>query len=286
MIDSEAIFGRYLRPLLPIPTGLAPQLGPMKRFKAILFDVYGTLLISGAGDIGANQANDRQLMQLSSMMHRYAVEGIPHELLAALNAAVRSHHRFRQGEGDDFPEIDIIRIWQQVLESDDEKRAKCIALSHELIVNPVYPMPGFSEMLHHFNTQQTPIGIISNAQFFTVLLLERFLGGSLNANGFDHELLFFSWKQGCAKPSPVMFERAKAILEKRGIAADAVLFVGNDMLNDVLPAATAGFNTALFAGDQRSLRQRKTDARCRDRSPDLIITDLRQLITAFPTAHQ
>lgn len=285
MIDSEAICARYLRPMAPIPTGLAPRLGKMKRYQAVLFDVYGTLLISGAGDTGTNPVSGNQLVRLSSMMHRYAVAGDPQALSAALNAAVRSDHRLRQGEGDDYPEIDIMRIWQQVLESDDEKRTQCIALSYELIVNPVYPMPGLREMLQHFKTQQTPIGIISNAQFFTLILLERFLGGSLNAHGFDQELLFFSWKQGCAKPSPVMFERAKTILQKRGIAAGAVLFVGNDMRNDVLPAATAGFDTALFAGDQRSLRQRKTDARCRDRSPDLVITDLKQLVTAFPTAH-
>ena len=50
------------------------------------------------------------------------------------------------------------------------------------------------------------------------------------------------------------------------------------MRNDILPAACAGFKTALFAGDRRSLRLRASDARCAKLSPDLIVTDLRQLI--------
>jgi hypothetical protein len=36
--------------------------------------------------------------------------------------------------------------------------------------------------------------------------------------------------------------------------------------------------TALFAGDRRSLRLRKDDPSCRLLTPDLVITDLGQLI--------
>ena len=63
-----------------------------------------------------------------------------------------------------------------------------------------------------------------------------------------------------------------------GVSPHAVLYVGNDMLNDMLPAAAAGFQTALFAGDARSLRLRETDPRCIDVSPDIVLTDLSQLI--------
>ena len=56
-----------------------------------------------------------------------------------------------------------------------------------------------------------------------------------------------------------------------------VLAVGNDMLNDVLPARETGFRTALFAGDARSLRLREGDPRLDVFSPDLVLTDLDQL---------
>ena len=48
------------------------------------------------------------------------------------------------------------------------------------------------------------------------------------------------------------------------------------MLNDILPARSAGFQTALFAGDRRSLRLRRDDPRCTNLKPDMILTDLFQ----------
>jgi putative hydrolase of the HAD superfamily len=50
------------------------------------------------------------------------------------------------------------------------------------------------------------------------------------------------------------------------------------MLNDIYPAKNAGFNTALFAGDARSLRLRKDIPECKTLSADLVITDLIQLL--------
>jgi len=50
------------------------------------------------------------------------------------------------------------------------------------------------------------------------------------------------------------------------------------MRNDILPAKKIGFNTALFAGDARSLRMREDDPECIRTSPDLVITDLIQLL--------
>ena len=55
------------------------------------------------------------------------------------------------------------------------------------------------------------------------------------------------------------------------------MFIGNDMLKDIYAAKKAGFKTALFAGDQRSLRLRENKAEVKNVYPDIIITDLRQL---------
>jgi len=174
--------------------------------------------------------------------------------------------------------VDIVQVWRQVLGIDDLSLVKDFAIEYELIVNPVYPIPGFEELLMACKTRKVPMGIISNAQFYTVEVLERFFGTTLEMRGFDQRLLFFSWREGHAKPSNFMFDRAKEVLSGMGIPAASVLYVGNDMRNDILPAMEVGFKTALFAGDRRSLRQRESDGRCKDISPDLIVTDLRQLI--------
>jgi putative hydrolase of the HAD superfamily len=101
------------------------------------------------------------------------------------------------------------------------------------------------------------LGLISNAQFFTPLLFDAFFGKSPEELGFDPRLLCYSFEAGEAKPSPALFKMAVDGLKSRGISPDAALFVGNDMLNDIYGAAAAGFKTARFAGDPRSLRLRK-----------------------------
>ena len=48
----DAIFRRLARPLEPRPTGAAPVLRPIEDVEAVLFDVYGTLVISASGEVG------------------------------------------------------------------------------------------------------------------------------------------------------------------------------------------------------------------------------------------
>ena len=121
------------------------------------------------------------------------------------------------------------------------------------------------------------MGIISNAQFYTPYLFKWFLDSSLDDLGFHPDLIFFSYKYGYAKPSSFMFTAAADTLKVMGVPEHSVLYVGNDMLNDIYPAKTVGFKTALFAGDARSLRLRENDPRCNNHSADLIVTDLIQL---------
>jgi putative hydrolase of the HAD superfamily len=74
-----------------------------------------------------------------------------------------------------------------------------------------------------------------------------------------------------------MYHAAASELRSRGVAPHEVLYVGNDVRNDVLPAATVGFRTVLFAGDNRSLRWRADDPLVLGVEPDAVITDLMQI---------
>ena len=122
------------------------------------------------------------------------------------------------------------------------------------------------------------MGIISNAQFYTEYLFHWFLGAGPKSLGFHKDMLFYSYLSGHAKPSSYMFKSASYRLKSMGITEDSVLYIGNDMLNDILPAKEVGFKTALFAGDARSLKLRKDDPRSKNLYPDIIVTDLIQLI--------
>jgi len=267
----------WFQPLELIPTELSPQLPPRLDIDALLFDVYGTLFISGSGDISLARASGSQGGHLSALLKKYEIAMAGDALREQLFAAIERDHARSRDKGIAYPEVQIDSIWQGITGIQDFQTVRDFAIEYELLVNPVGPMPHLAELLAAGRRAHLVMGLISNAQFFTPLLFDWFLDNKPEKLGFSKDLLFYSWRWGCAKPSEILFEAAARRLADRGIDRQQVLYIGNDMRNDILPARKAGFRTALFAGDQRSLRLRRDDPRCTDLEPDLVVTDLIQV---------
>jgi len=268
----------YIEPLSPLPTSLNPSKKLKEKVKCILFDVYGTLFISGSGDISIARQQSRLTQNLKNLLSRYQIKKKPQIVLDDFFSAIDIEHERLKKKGVDFPEVKIDRIWMRVLEIEELDAVRAFAVEFELIVNPVYPMPNLEKMLSNCKKSKILMGIISNAQFFTPYLFTWFLYLSPEDLGFKSDLIFYSYKSGHAKPSPFMFEAAAKNLRNIDISAHSVLYIGNDMLNDIYPAKMVGFKTALFAGDARSLRLRKNHPRCQNLSADIVITDLLQIL--------
>ena len=277
MINKKSI-QKYIRPLKPIPTSISPAGDLIHDIKCILFDIYGTLFISASGDISLAKQNSPQMEKINLLLAKYEIEKSPPTLLDELHHAIEVRHAELHAKGTEFPEVKIDRIWQQVLPAVDQRRIRQFAAEFELISNPVYPMPNLSDLLSTCRQQGTVMGIISNAQFYTPCMFNWFLDSDPQGLGFSPDLIFYSYFFAMAKPSPALFKMAAEKLEEKEIQPASVLYIGNDMLNDIYPARKIGFKTALFAGDERSLRLRTADPRCRNLTPDLVVTDLGQII--------
>lgn len=272
-------------PLAPRPTATNPRTDPVPEIRAVLFDVYGTLVISGCGDIGLSAASSAR----SAFTEAWSGAGLNAAALprdfdgpAALRARIQADHAQRRAMGVDHPEVDIAALWQALLGglgvAVDEVLARRVALEYELRSNPVWPMPGLADVIRTLAARGLVLGIVSNAQFYTPLMLHAFLGRPLEEAGFDPRCCAFSYRQGVAKPSTAVYEPALAALRQHhGIAPAAVLYVGNDIRNDVRPAQQLGCRTALFAGDARSLRLREDHPDLSTVTPDRVVTDLQQL---------
>lgn len=266
-------------PLKPIDTGM--QQGGRLRgpVKAVLFDIYGTLFISASGDIGTVKAQWQTDEIARQLVDRFSINQSPHRLLQTYVDTITATHTRMKAQGIDYPEVETDKIWQQVLDTDDMEKARAVALYFEQTVNPVYPMPNLEATLTRIKASTLKAGIISNAQFYTRHLFDAFLGHQPEDTWADPDLVFYSYRYGYAKPSLYLFQLAEKQLTSKGMPADTALYIGNDMLNDIYPAHACGFQTALFAGDSRSLRLRKDDKRCQGLKPDIVITDLSQLST-------
>jgi len=262
-------------PLEPRTTGTIPSIEPLPGIRAVLFDVYGTLAISASGDIGLAGEQDAQ-GAFDAALGAAGIRVIEGAGPARLEREIRAFHAERKAAGIEFPEVDILNIWSKVLpEQGDLAR---LAVEYECRVNPVWPMPGLAQVLTDLRRRGLVLGIVSNAQFYTPLMMEGFLGASLADLGFDADCCAWSYRLLEAKPSTRIYEEALAGLKQTyRIEPGEVLYVGNDLRNDIWPASLTGCRTVLFAGDARSLRLREDDPLCAGVVPDRVVTDLRQI---------
>jgi len=192
--------------------------------------------------------------------------------------------KLREEEGIEFPEVRIEEVWEDLVGS--ARKAGWLSgsgdlelaiVDHECRVNPCWPLPGLDELLTDLGDQGFTLGIVSNAQFYTPLLFPALLGNALQEFAFMESCCIWSYKEREGKPSTGLYQKLKGRLHLEGISPSEVLYVGNDLRNDIWPAGQLGFRTALFAGDARSLRWRKDDPACMDVRPDSVITDLAQI---------
>ena len=273
------------QPLDPIPTEAELNLAVLNGIDTVLFDIYGTLLISGSGDVGTAAAIDSSEALIQALIvagyegdHERAGELGP-ELL---HAEIETWHEAARESGTDFPEVEISRVWKKLIErfqtlellkpDDDPLRIERLAMEYECRVNPVWPMPDALRTIENLRSRGFRLGIVSNAQFYTPLIIEALLGQPLEALGFDQELCVFSYKKLMVKPSIELFQPSE-----NKVDWSKTLYVGNDMLNDSWIASEIGCRTCLFAGDQRSLRLRENDKRCKKRIPDAVVDNLHQI---------
>jgi len=286
--------------LSPIPTHLKPKLNVPKPIHAVLFDIYGTLLISGSGDIshaklisgkgGISYAEHRAGVKIDELFKNCGYK--PSKRLSArlvsgtLRQKIIERHGQLKAQGIEHPEVDIRDIWRKtlntlwegkmLLEPPSPSSAGLPALQYELATNPVWPMPGFPSIIRELRDIGLRVGIVSNAQFYTPLVLQEICGKTISQIGFEENLCSWSYKLSEAKPSTNIFKSPLAQLGKDQIRADEVLYIGNDMLNDIASASRVGCKTALFAGDKRSLRLRENNPGA-DIEPDMVITKLSEL---------
>ena len=256
-----------LRPLPVAPTGLSPKLPRLNGIRAVVFDLYGTLLVSAAGGEPAHEAD---------------TTGNPAGFEAAFWDSVRARQERKRDAGIVYPEVDVREVWAEVFGKFGEPVAEAAeleerALRHECQVNPVWPMPNAEFILDALHVGGFLLGIISNAQFYTLPVMEGLFGKDLDGLGFHPRLRVFSFEVGEGKPSPRLFSRLSEEAATLGVAPEEILYIGNDFHKDILPAREAGFRTALFAGDSRSLRLGGVPKEEAVATADAVLTDLAQI---------
>jgi FMN phosphatase YigB (HAD superfamily)/glycosyltransferase involved in cell wall biosynthesis len=221
-------------------SALKPTLVP-KSCRAVIFDIYGTLLIAASGRVKPDPDADPILREILRQFHYDP----PTSPSTELHAAVLRHHAAARV---DFPEVDLRVLWREVLALEPDTDITRLVKELEDVWHPVRPMPGAEKMIQRLARSGISLGLLSNAQSHTLSSL-----GAIS-DLFAPELTLLSYRLGIAKPAPELFQILTDRLAARSITPAETLFVGNDPAQDIVPAAAAGFQTALFTGHPDSLR--------------------------------
>jgi putative hydrolase of the HAD superfamily len=287
------------------PDGITVDPAYLKGKRVVLWDIYGTLLAGRAVDLETSLSKPEAMLgsfNLTSQKFGFgkvlvdnagSVDGAVWLRDRYLNGIERIHRK-KKAEGYPSPEVRIEEIWSEIITelealgytAQDKERAFLpwkTALYYETAFQQAVFYRGAADVLLRLRDMGIMQGIVSNAQFYTPVLLELFLnqnpgGQKLRlADIFEPSLTVFSYLIGRSKPDPLIFAEVLKELDIRQIAGDDVIYVGNDMLNDIYTAASLGLDTMLFAGDSNSLELRLNDKRTVNFRPTSVITAHDQL---------
>jgi len=67
----------YLHPMTPLPTSIMARGELKEKPQCVLFDIYGTLIISGSGDISFTKQNSPETQELRQFLRKYAIRKTP-----------------------------------------------------------------------------------------------------------------------------------------------------------------------------------------------------------------
>ena len=211
------------------------------KFRAVVFDIYGTLLVAPPGGVKPDPLIDPVLRECV----RQSGYEPPASPSTDLHAAILRHHA---AAGVPFPEIDLRVLWREILSLEPWTDVAALVEATEAMWHPTTPMSGAENFIYRLARSGLSLGLLSNAQSNTLAAL-----GPIS-DLFAPELTILSYQHGIAKPAPGLFQILTDRLAGRGITPAETLIIGNDPLHDIAPAATAGFRTALFTGHPGSLR--------------------------------
>lgn len=290
-LSLPAIIKKLSAPLDPIPVdkdtlnSISINNGKKQtksKFKALLFDLYGTLFISEGADKLPGEKDFPPIFFTKAFkicgMEELTQNILPEDFANYFKELIKKAHNNEIEKDNPAPEVEIREIWHQTICHFDiatgmgQEEIEKLAVVYENLTNKTWLMPNLVQTLHFATSKSVQLGIISNAQFYSPLIFEAHLGALPEELGFNKKLCYYSYEDRIAKPGIAMFEKAAAYLKKeKGIVTEETLFIGNDMLNDIEAAAKVGIQTCLFAGDKRSLRLRDENI---DTMPDYMITKL------------
>jgi FMN phosphatase YigB (HAD superfamily) len=292
-------------PVAPRPEApkAKPSLPPL-RVKAVFWTVYGTLVAVPQGELlfehpqefVTEAALDKVIKEFKMWNSMSRKPGAPAAYMKELYRKAVTTLQLTGSGAERYPEIQSERVWEDIVKKLFQKDytydtalygslneyVKKIAYFYHASIQGAGAYPGAAEVLTRLHQRGIVQGLLSDGQCFTPGQLQRCLKQQLP--GFDLNtvippvLRFISAEKRAKKPSETLFRAALQAVATRGIPASDVLHVGSNLTRDIAPAKKMGMRTALYAGDRLSLAAPPEQIKEPAFRPDVLLTDLTQLL--------
>ncbi|HBH54611.1 MAG TPA: HAD family hydrolase [Planctomycetaceae bacterium] len=289
----------------PVPAKATPFLKPLPEVRAVLWNVYGTLLNIADGELlhlvddplRMEVALDKTVQEFNMWNSMYRKPGTPWELMfqqyEPLVADQRLTGKVRRGE---TAEINSAQIWKVLVERLLQKKyswdhalygelddfCEKIAWFFHSALQGCGAAPGARESIAGLAGQRLVQGVVGAGQSFTLTQVHRLLE---EGEGLQRQPLpltpgcvSLSYELGAAPPTERLFAPVLETLQGLGIEPGEVLYISSRLVADLAPAKRLGLRTALYAGDKTSLRATGSQVRDPELQPDRILTALNQIL--------
>lgn len=280
-----------------------PHLVPLPQVRAILWNVYGTLLRIAGGELWFEHpqefvmdvALDKTIQEFKMWASMSRKPGQPAEYMKQLYSSVLLEQRAVPGGTEKHPEVGSDRVWEALIKKLFQKDYKFDA-SFFGSLNEFSRKVAF---FFHASLQGTACykdaalalrlvadnglkqGLLADAQCFTRVQLQRGLAAQdsdlVLDKILDKDLSVLSYEIRGRKPSERLFRHAVNALTQQGLAPNQVLHVGTSISRDLLPARRLGMRTALYARDRASLQASAEQLKEPSSRPDVLLTKLSQI---------
>jgi FMN phosphatase YigB (HAD superfamily) len=294
-----------------LPWPAAPKIDPPKAkpalkqlpVKAVLWNVYGTLLAVPGGELQFEHptefvmeaALDKVIKEFKMWQSMSRKPGAPAAYMKELYSKALTTLRMTGGGGEKFPEVASERIWDDIVKKLQQKEyafdvgtygaqaefVKKVAYFFHASIQGCGAYPHAAAAVRMVTDAGRHNGLLADGQCFTPAQIHKaFREQEPDFDvtiSFPFSLRILSAEKKAKKPSDTLFKAAVDALKAKGIAANEALHVGSNLARDIGPAKKNGFRTALFAGDKNSLDASAEQLKDPATRPDVMLTELTQI---------
>jgi FMN phosphatase YigB (HAD superfamily) len=288
----------------PIVVSAVPSIKPLPEVRAVLWDVYGTLLRITDGKftyhpseaVRLQIALDKTIHEFNMWNHMYRKPGPPWQSMIGLYQSITERLSMvgtdRKG---DFTDVNLVDVWRQIIERLFEKEfqfdeglygdlddfSEKVAYFFHSCLQGVEARKNAVNAMTDLSGRGFVQGLLSDGQSFTLVQLLRALSRQATLPPlyelFRPETLVLSTHLGIRKPSKSLFAHAVRQLKSLGISASEILHISCRLSTDLVPAKAAGMKTALLVAEKSGLEVASDVLKDPATRPDRLLTDLSQL---------